>query len=295
VKRIPFLPLSPEKALKTSRHFLGIGESLSKFFPGIGWHLQQAEINLEEREWLSIAFYVFLFYTILLFSGLFVIFLAAKIALPTAFGFSFVIGFGLGIVQLVYLANYPKLVSRRNIHDIDANLPAALHHLLVHVRSGVPLFNSLVSVAATNYGTLSREFQRAINEIETGKSETAALEMLARNNPSLHFRRIMWQMINSMKSGVDIGQTLKEIVNSIAAEQKVAIKKYGSELNPLALFYMMLVVIFPTLGIVFLLVLTSFVGTGLNIEFVLIGILIFLFLVQFMFVGLMKNKRPVGV
>jgi flagellar protein FlaJ len=123
-----------------------------------------------------------------------------------------------------------------------------------------------------------------------------SLEVMARENPSLHFRRILWQVINALKSGADVAVTLKEIVDSMLVDQRVAIKKYGSELNPLALFYMLLVVIFPTLGIIFMLVLFSFVGSlAIDLRVIMFGVLVFLFVFQFMFIGMVKSKRPVGV
>ena len=81
----------------------------------------------------------------------------------------------------------------------------------------------------------------------------------------------------------------------MGADQKAAIKKYGSELNPLVLFYMVLVVIFPTLGIVFLLVLSSFVAAAFDMQVVMTAVLVFLVLVQLMFIGLVKSKRPLGI
>jgi hypothetical protein len=63
----------------------------------------------------------------------------------------------------------------------------------------------------------------------------------------------------------------------------------------MTLMYMIFAVISPTLGITFLLVLSSFVGIGLNLQLVLIGILLFLLMFQFMIIGLIKSKRPVGV
>jgi hypothetical protein len=101
--------------------------------------------------------------------------------------------------------------------------------------------------------------------------------------------------VNSLKSGADIGNTIKQIVDNLAEEQRVAIKKYGSQLNPLTLMYMIFAVIFPTLGITFLLVLSSFVGIGIDLQLVLIGIILFLVMFQFMIIGLIKSKRPVGV
>jgi pilus assembly protein TadC len=137
--------------------------------------------------------------------------------------------------------------------------------------------------------------RKVVNEINTGKSEAEALEKITRETPSLFFRRVMWQMINALKSGADIGLVMKEIVDNMAMEQRVAIKKYGATLNPLALMYMLFAVIFPTLGITFLLVLSSFTGAKFNLELVLMGILGVILLFQFMFIGLIKSRRPAGI
>jgi flagellar protein FlaJ len=201
----------------------------------------------------------------------------------------------LGIVGFFYVVFYPRLYVNRKVNQIEKNLPYALHHLLIEVRSGVPLFNALVSISQSKYGVLSEEMKKAVDDISTGKSEIAALEMLARRNPSLYFRRILWQIVNSLKSGADIGNTIKQIVDTLSEEQRIAIKKYGSQLNPMTLMYMIFAVIFPTLGITFLLILSSFVGIGVDLNLVLIGILLFLLLFQFMIIGLIKSKRPTGV
>ena len=193
------------------------------------------------------------------------------------------------------LAMYPRLSVTRKVHKVEAYLPFGLHHLLIEVRSGVPLYNALVSIAQSKYGKLSEEFKRAVNEINTGKSEIAALEMLAKENPSLYFRRVIWQMVNALKSGADIGQTIKQIVDNLSEEQRISIKKYGAQLNPLALMYMIFCVIFPTLGITFILVISSFIGIGFDVQYMLIGILVFLLMFQFMLIGLIKSRRPVGV
>jgi len=295
-KRIPFVPFSMEKAKLIARHYTGWGERLSKFFPSLKTNLQQAEYDIEPREWTAIAFYFSITYAIYLFA--FIFFLAVfiiRLPLLNAITTSIPIGLIFGAATFFYIGVYPKLYVTRKIKDLERNMPYALHHLLIQVRSGVTLFNSIVSIARSNYGWLSEEFSRAVKEINTGASEIGALEMLARENPSLYFRRILWQVINALKSGADIGDTIKEIVDNLTQEQRVAIRKYGSELNPLALFYMVLVVIFPTLGIIFLLILFSFVGTVFSIEFVLVGILVFLVIVQFMFMGIIKTKRPFGV
>ncbi len=295
VGRIPVVPMKLDIAMKISRKFLGIGESLSHMFPGMHFELEQAQFDYEPREWLALAFFVLLFYTFMLFGALFPVFVAAKLDIAKAIAFPFLIGFVIGLVGFAYVTFYPKFFLTKKVKAIEAHLPHMLHHLLIEVRSGVPLYNALVSIARSNYGKLSEEIGKAVNEINTGKSEIAALELITRYNPSVYFRRVLWQIVNSMKSGADIGDTLKMIVDNLAEEQRVAIKKYGSQLNPLTLMYMMFCVIFPTLGITFLVVISSFMGLGFDMHFVLLGILAFIGLFQFVLIGLIKSKRPIGI
>jgi flagellar protein FlaJ len=295
MKKIPVIPVPMEKAQGASRHLLNWGEFFSNLFPGLAFELDQSEFHFEPREWVALALFTALFYFSVLFTGLFIVLIAAKIEIARLVLISLGASGVIGLVGFIYVIFYPKLFVNRKVNQIEKNLPYALHHLLIEVRSGVPLFNALVSISQSRYGILSEEMKKAVDDISTGKSEIAALEMLARRNPSLYFRRVLWQIVNSLKSGADIGNTIKQIVDNLAEEQRVAIKKYGSQLNPLTLMYMIFAVIFPTLGITFLLVLSSFVGIGIDLQLVLIGIILFLVMFQFMIIGLIKSKRPVGV
>jgi flagellar protein FlaJ len=294
-EKIPFLPLPYERIRSISEHFLGFGENLSKFLPSLELELEQAGLGISPRRWMAIAIFTLIFYFLVVFSAIFVVTIAARAELSRALMISFLAGGGIGFASFFFLSFYPKLSAARKIKDIEKNLPYVLHHILVQVRAGVPLYNTLVSIARSDYGLLSHEIRRVVNEINTGKSESGALEILTRETPSFFFRRVMWQMINALKSGADIGNTMKEIVDNLAVEQRVSIKKYGSQLNPLALMYMLFAVIFPTLGITFLLVLASFTGLTINLEVILIGIIGMLVLFQFMFIGLIKSRRPIGI
>ena len=293
--KIPLVPVSLKKAQKLSRHYFGWGETISKFFPTLGFSLEQAGFNFEPREWISIALYSFLNYFAVVFCAMFIIAIAAKAVFAMALMTSLLIGFFIAFGSFFYISFYPRMFVSRRVKNLERNLPYALHQLLIQVRSGMPLYNSFVSLARENYGILSEAFRDAVNEINTGRSEIEVLETMARENPSLNLRRILWQMVNAMKSGADIGITLKEIVNQMVNEQKTEIKKYGAQMNTIALFYMIFVVIFPTLGILFLLILTSFMGGMFDIHLLLGGILMFLVLIQFVFIGMVKTKRPAGI
>ncbi|MBI4181566.1 MAG: type II secretion system F family protein [Candidatus Aenigmarchaeota archaeon] len=296
MKKIPFLPMRFDRAKARAQRFRGWGESMHKFFPGMEFDLEQAGMPFDAREWLGLGFFAGGVYFLLLFAAAFSITLGLGLPPQAAGGLAFAVGMGVGGMVFMYFSLTPRLHTKKKVREIEKNLPYAMNHILIQIRSGVTLFAALVSIGWSNYGQLSLEFRKAVNEINTGKSEISALEQLARDNPSLFFRRIMWQMVNALKAGSDIGVVLKAIVENITSEQLVAIKKYGSQLNPMALFYMMLVVIFPTLGIVFLLILFSFIGGAtFGLEPVLGAILGFLVFVQVMFIGMVKNKRPGGL
>jgi flagellar protein FlaJ len=286
---IPFLPMPLEQAKKISKIFYPLGRKLSKLFPTLNAQLDRCEIKADAGEYLAIACFSFLFWFLLTFSLLLIIsrIVSSSLALSIHLALSLFLGF----VVMFYVLSYPNVLVERKVREIDRNLLFALRHLQIQIKSGVTLFDSLVSVANANYGLVSEEFKRAIKRISTGMPEIESLEELAVKNPSLYFRRAIWQITNSIRSGADLGDTLSSMVSSLSNEQRIAIRKYGSQLNPLAMMYMMTAVIIPNLGITFLLILSSF--TGFNItEQTFWLILAFVAVFQFSFIGMIKNRRP---
>lgn len=187
-------------------------------------------------------------------------------------------------------ANYPKIKARRISRELEKNLPYALRHMLIEVRSGISLYESMVSVSE-DYGEASEEFERIVRDINGGKPQVKALEDSIVRNPSTQYRRAMWQMINALKSGTDVSNTLETLVNSMVKQQKLAVKRYGKELNPYVLMYLMIAVIVPSLGVTFLIVLSTFTGVGLD-RFAFFQILGGLILFQVFFLNFVKSKRP---
>jgi pilus assembly protein TadC len=188
---------------------------------------------------------------------------------------------------------YPRLVAVRRIKEIERNLLPALQDMLVQLNSGIPLFNILASIARGSYGAISIEFKNAIQEINAGRSQIDALEDIAVRNPSVLFRRTIWQVVNGMKEGADIASLIKEVMRAVSDEQVTQIQKYGGQLSPLALFYMLIAIIAPSLGVTFIIVLSSFVAIAPTVTKILFyGLLVFTMLFQVMFLGMIKTRRP---
>lgn len=286
MKRIPMVPFPMEKALVFSRRFRGIGGKLEKMIPSLRKDLYQSEMDVDPVDYMSLVFLTSLFYGGLTFS--LVGFLGVILEGPVLI--SPVIGLVFFFISFYFMSFYPKLLARKRMKDLETNLLFALRHLLIEVRSGIPLFDAMLGITS-GYGEISDEFKRVIKEINGGKKETQALNEAAERNPSLYFRRVVWQLVNALKGGGDIGDTLEAITNNFAKKQSIEIKDYGQQLNPFTMVYMIVSVILPSLGITFLIILSSFLGIEIP-TIIFPAILIGLGLFQFFFMGFIKNRRP---
>ncbi|MEM5792967.1 MAG: type II secretion system F family protein [Candidatus Aenigmatarchaeota archaeon] len=287
MRKTPLIPMPPKIMEKISRKFIGIGNFLSKIYPATKMELLMADIDVDDRVYLTLAFISGFFW--FLFTFFILVFVSRFRPLPIYFLIS--IPIVLFFSTFFYIKYYPKLLISRKSREIEKNLLFALRNMEIQVSSGVSLFDSLVSISRGDYGVISEEFKEVIKKISTGKPEIEALEELAIKNPSNYFRRVIWQITNSMRSGADLSSTLRVIVDDLSYERMVSIRRYGSQLNPMAMMYMMMSVIFPTLGVSFLMIISSFTSFSLSGS-IFWFILIFTAFFQFMFIGLIKNRRP---
>jgi flagellar protein FlaJ len=289
--KLPF-SLFPLKTLrKWSTSFGGIGDYLQNFFPFLKVSLKQAELKFSTKEYLSMCFIASASFFVFLFSLMF--FVLAIAGVENFFSFALVTSILITSFAFLQQITYPRMYVNKRIKGIERNLMAALQNILVQLNSGVPLFDVLVNISKGNYGEISKEFSKAVKEINAGRSQIETLEEMAATNPSLFFRRGVWQLVNGMKSGADMSDVINEIIKLLAEEQILQIQRYGSQLNPLAMFYMLLVVIMPSLGTTFLIILTSFVAMpsflAKSIFWGVYGAILFL---QLMFMGVIKSRRP---
>lgn len=288
---IPFVPFPTKRAAKeASAHFEKFGNAVLKSFPSLKLTLYQAEMDLNPREYASLIVMTSVFYFVLMTPLTFWIGLVVgkiDFLLPPFVGIVF------SLFVFSYLTQYPKLVAGRRMRILEADLLNSLQHILVEIKSGIPLFNAMISISE-GYGEVSDEFKKVVREINAGKAEIAALEEASRRNPSLYFRRTIWQLTNAIKAGSDTGDAIEAIVHNLTQDQLIAIRKYGQELNPYTLIYMMVAVIMPTLGITFIIILSSFAGIVIpKIIFPLIIIVLAIF--QYFYMGIIKTKRPMMV
>jgi len=292
LKKVPIVPFPLNRALRYARNLglIGLGSRTSKLFPQLSLYLFQSESGLDNDEYTTLALFTGLFW----FTIFFVVSTALSLITKVPINFLFIIvpaSLAIGLLAFFYVMFYPKVLVTRRIRQLEKNLLFALRHLMIQAKSGIPLFDAMASVARANYGLVSDEFNEAVRRISTGTRDVDALEEAALKNPSLYFRRALWQISNAVRAGADIANTLENIIINLSNEQRILVRKYGSQLNPLAFLYMMFGLIIPSLGIALMITLSSFTGFAIKKYFFWI-ILAALVLFKFNFLGIVKSRRP---
>ena len=276
-----------EKIMRRASYFYPIASKLEKSFKNLRVYLYQAKYNMSVVEHISYSLYVSTLNTLyLILALLFLYIITHNSIFLTLIPASLLI-----FIMMFYTVLFkPKVVALRIARKIEEELPYALRHLLIEVKSGVPLYQGLISISS-GYGMLSEEFKDIVKKINSGVSMIKAIEDSVIRSASLSYRRAFWQILNSLKTGTDVEKPLEEIVKEIVKEQIIAIKNYGQQLNPLTLMYMMIAVIMPSLGITFLMIISSFISYSIPTG-MLWGVVLFLIFFQWMFINLIKSRRP---
>ncbi len=193
-------------------------------------------------------------------------------------------------LMFFYFVKLPDMKIIKKRKAIDREVVYAGRFLIVELESGVLLYKAMSNVAES-YKEIGRAFQDIITSVDLGTSIEEALNHTVEFTPSPDFRRLLWQIINALKTGSNVSESLRSVVEQITKEQTIEVKTYARKLNPLAMFYMIIAVILPSLGITMLIVLSSFLSINLSLP-ILIGIAVMLGILQLIFYTVIKSSRP---
>ncbi|MBI4150304.1 type II secretion system F family protein [Candidatus Woesearchaeota archaeon] len=189
-----------------------------------------------------------------------------------------------------FMMHTPDVQIRKRQREIEKEVLFAGRFLLVKIEAGQPFFNALEDASKAK-GIAGKYFAEIVNEIKLGTPIEKALDHAVEYSPSEKFRRILWQINNSLKTGTDVGTTLRAILKQIMDEQIIEIKDYGKKLNSLAMFYMLIGVVVPALGMTMFIIVASFLDIQITFTYLLFAAVMLAFL-QFLFISLFKTIRP---
>jgi|GEM_PF-425434 len=205
--------------------------------------------------------------------------IALAIVLIALFGFFFILYF-------------PQMEKKKKYSEISRELPFALRHMVTELKSGKGLHETLNSIAIHDYGALSEEFSRVLEEIKYGENTETALLNMSKRVSSNGLSRTVQQIIGTLRTGGNLSNTLNIIAEDITHELQMKLKDYSQKLNAFAMIYTFLAILGPVIFLIMLMAASTVMGDVVPSNLVLI-LYIFFFPMIVIFLGLMiKRLEP---
>ncbi len=283
------IPLSMGE--KLAARYRGMAMRLSSIYPGLRYDLVNAAIPVTPEAYSFCAGASAAIWAVLAALFIVVVIKVRAVAGPLA-----ILGpvMGFMVVWLLFFMlhiRYPKLLSNAVAAKIDRGLLFATRDMLIQISSGIPLFGAMANVADGDYGQVSSEFKKVVNEVRSGKNLTNALEDMAVRNQSKYLKKTVWQLITAMRSGANLSTALRGIIKLLVDNQLREVKSYNAELNFIVLIYLMVAAVLPTIGTTVLVIFSVFGVLGVTPE-IYGGLVAGGMFMQCMIIGYVRMRRP---
>lgn len=189
-----------------------------------------------------------------------------------------------------YLIHYVDMHILKLSRAVTQEIVFAGRFLIIELESGVPMFNAFEHVG-NEYPVVGLYFHEIIEKTELGTTLEEAMNETLVIVPCEELRKIFWQILTSLSTGADVIHSLNNVLDHIVREQRILVTAYGRKLSPLAMFYMMIAIIVPSLGMIMVIVMATFIGLNLDLT-ALLAIAGGIGFIQFMFLSTVKSSRP---
>ena len=193
------------------------------------------------------------------------------------------------VMIYIFILYYPKIKEQKNYSDINQELPYALRHMGIELKSGKGLHDSMVTIKNANYGSLSREFNRVLEEVKFGKSTEDSLLEMSHRVKSDGLTRAIHQIISTLRVGGNLSGSLDVIAQDISFDMQIKLKEYSQKLNSFILIYTFIAILTPTISLIMLMAGSTVMGDIISSELLLIIYTLF-FPMIVMFMGVFIKK-----
>ena len=189
----------------------------------------------------------------------------------------------------VFMLFYPQIIRQRKYNDLNLELPYALRHMGIELKSGKGLHDTLVTVANEDYGSFSKELTRVLEEVRYGSStENALLDMANRIN-SDGLSRCVQQIVGTLRVGGNLANSLEVIADDISFDMHVKLKDYSQRLNAFILIYTFVAILAPVILLIMLMAASTVMGDIISSDIVMM-LYVGLFPMVVVFMGLLIKK-----
>ena len=193
------------------------------------------------------------------------------------------------VMSYIFILSYPKMKEQRGYSDINQELPYALRHMGIELKSGKGLHDTLITIKDADYGSLSKELNRVLEEIKFGNpTEDSLIEMTHRVN-SEGLTRAIHQIISTLRVGGNLANSLEIIAQDISFDMQIKLKEYSQKLNSFILIYTFIAILAPVISLIMLMAGSTVMGDVISSELLFVIYTIFFPLIV-VFMGVFIKK-----
>lgn len=193
------------------------------------------------------------------------------------------------IMVYIFTLYYPQIKEQRSYSDLNQELPYALRHMGIELKSGKGLHDTLVTIKNANYGSISKEFTRVLEEIRYGKTTEESLLAMSHRVKSDGLSRSVHQIIGTLRVGGNLANSLDIIAEDISFDMRIRLKEYSQKLNSFILIYTFLAILAPVISLIMLMAGSTVMGDIIPPDMLFVIYTIF-FPMVVMFMGLFIKK-----
>ena len=193
------------------------------------------------------------------------------------------------IMLYIFLLYYPQMKMQRGYGDLNQEMPYALRHMGIELKAGRGLHDALMTIRDADYGSLSNEFARVLEEIKFGKSTEDSLLEMSHRVKSEGLSRAIHQIIGTLRVGGNLAGNLEIIASDISFDMKIKLKEYSQKLNSFILIYTFIAILAPVISLIMLMAGSTVMGDVISSQLLFVIYAIF-FPMVVMFMGLFIKK-----
>lgn len=159
-----------------------------------------------------------------------------------------------------FLIYYPQIKEKNSYSDLNQELPYALRHMSIELKSGKGLHDTMLTIKNSDYGSISKEFTRVLEEIKFGKQTEESLQEMSHRVNSEGLSRTIHQIIGTLRVGGNLANSLDIIAKDISFETQIKLKEYSQKLNSFILIYTFIAILAPVIILIMLMAGSTVMG-----------------------------------
>jgi flagellar protein FlaJ len=212
----------------------------------LDYFIYSANMRYSGAQWLAIATVLSVIAAVAAFvlSGSYFI-LVMGLESTSVLLFALLLALAAFLFAMVISLLYPKMKADNRAAAINVELPFALRHMATELKAGIGLYKTLQTIAVADYGVLSEEFARTINEIEEGTDTRDALSNFAARTRSRSLRAALGHVIRALKTGGNLSDIMATIAADVSFDLRMKMRDFGEKMNFFGVIFIFVAIVLP--------------------------------------------------